>query len=117
MAVLEIISQVIGGIGIGIVVWGTFRGFVEFLISELRVLRKPGENVVPFQKISTTVGSYLLLGLEFLVASDIIDTVIKPTLEDAAMLLIIVAIRVILNYFLSREMAHYKADQAEKTQN
>ena len=109
MAVLEIISSIVGGIGIGIVVWGAARGFIEFVVSEFIALIPSGNLNVPFDKIRAIIGRYLLLGLEFLVASDIIHTIIQPTLVEAVILLSIVGIRVVLNYFLSREIERYEA--------
>jgi uncharacterized membrane protein len=50
------------------------------------------------------LGSYLLLGLEFLIAADIIRTVSHPTLSDMAILASIVAIRTVISYFLDREI-------------
>jgi len=50
------------------------------------------------------LGSYILLGLEFLVAADIIKTVMDPTLKEVAILGAIVAIRTVLNFFLNKEL-------------
>ncbi len=48
-------------------------------------------------------GSYLLLGLEFLIAADIINTVLKPVLGEVAVLAAIVLIRTIIGLTLDRE--------------
>ena len=50
-------------------------------------------------------GSYLLLGLEFLIAADITQTVFKPTLTDATILGGIVVIWTVVSYFLNRDIA------------
>lgn len=50
------------------------------------------------------LGTYLLLGLEFLVAADILETVFAPTLERIGILGGIVIIRTILNFFLNKEL-------------
>ena len=42
--------------------------------------------------------------LEFLIAADIIHTIVKPTLEELAILGSIVIIRTIISYFLGKEM-------------
>ena len=57
-------------------------------------------------KIRTDLGYYLLLGMEFLVAADIIHTVLSPQLMDLAVLGAIVAIRIVLSYFLQKELDH-----------
>jgi uncharacterized membrane protein len=109
MELLELISSIVGGIGIGIVVWGALRGFVEFVYNEFTALIPRSNHAVPFDKIRAIIGRYLLLGLEFLVVSDIIHTIIQPTLIDAVVLLIIVAIRTVLSYVLTKEIALYEA--------
>ena len=48
--------------------------------------------------------SYLLLGLEFLIASDILKTVLEPTLNELAILGGIVVLRTVLSVFLNKEI-------------
>jgi uncharacterized membrane protein len=52
------------------------------------------------------LGYYLLLGLEFLIAADIIDTLMKPATQDLIVLGAIVAIRTVISYSLNSELAH-----------
>lgn len=59
---------------------------------------------VAFIAIRRTVGFAILLGLELLVAADIIKTLIAPGLEDVAVLGIIVLIRTILSFALQIEI-------------
>ena len=108
MAVLEIISSIVGGIGIGIVVWGVLLGFLEFIVSEFIAFIPRGNRTIPFEKIRAIVGRYLLLGLEFLVASAIIRTIIQPTLEEVIILAFIVGIRTVLAHYLTREIERYE---------
>ena len=60
-------------------------------------------------------GSYGLLGLEFLIASDILKTVLEPTLNELAILGGIVVLRTILSVFLNREIKDLEAE-GEKEQ-
>ncbi len=48
---------------------------------------------------------YLLLGLDFLIASDVIRTIVENTLQDLTILGVSVLIRTILSFFLGREMS------------
>ena len=50
------------------------------------------------------LGYYLLLGLEFLIAADIIDTLMKPSAQDLLVLGAIVLIRTIISYSLNAEL-------------
>ena len=50
------------------------------------------------------LGQYLLLGLEMLIASDIIQTIIDPSMEELAIVGSVVVIRTVLSFFLNREI-------------
>lgn len=50
------------------------------------------------------LGTYLLLGLEFLIASDILKTVLEPSLNELAILGGVVILRTILSIFLNKEI-------------
>jgi uncharacterized membrane protein len=73
-----------------------------------------GRIVVPLFKGQATHGirraawlglaRWLLLGLEFMLAADIVRTAIAPTWDDIGMLAAIAVIRTFLNYFLERDM-------------
>ncbi|MCK5213652.1 MAG: DUF1622 domain-containing protein, partial [Dehalococcoidia bacterium] len=54
------------------------------------------------------LGSSLLLGLEFLIAADVIRTVVQPSLQEVGILGGIVAIRTVISYFLQKELANDK---------
>ncbi|MEW6102020.1 MAG: DUF1622 domain-containing protein [Candidatus Omnitrophota bacterium] len=88
-------------IGALITIWGIIISLFEFLKKEL--LRK--EDLVKCNEvIRVKLGSYLVLALEFFIASDIIKTIITPTWQGLGMLGIIVVIRTILSYFLTKEL-------------
>ncbi|WP_245622515.1 DUF1622 domain-containing protein [Pseudoxanthomonas dokdonensis] len=56
-----------------------------------------------------SLARWLLLGLEFMLAADIVRTVISPDWNDIGQLAAIAIIRTFLNYFLERDL-----DTAEK---
>ena len=86
-----------------ILVWAT-HGFINFISLELGAKTKKNSH----DAIRYHLGMYLLLGLEFMVAADIIETVFKPSLEQLSILGGIVIIRTVLNYFLDKELEHIK---------
>jgi uncharacterized membrane protein len=47
---------------------------------------------------------WLVLGLEFMLAADIVRTVIQPNWADLGQLAVIAVIRTFLNYFLERDL-------------
>ena len=56
---------------------------------------------------------WLLLGLEFELAADIVRTAISPTWIDIGQLGTIAVIRTFLNYFLERDLERYDSKEAE----
>lgn len=58
-----------------------------------------------FNRVRLTLGKYLALALEFQVGADILSTAIAPSWEQIGKLAAIAAIRTLLNYFLTRELA------------
>ena len=76
---------------------------VRFLLVEGHIIDNEHGNELR-EKIRQDLGYYLLLGMEFLVAADIIHTILNPSLEELAILGSIVAIRVVLSFFLQKEL-------------
>jgi uncharacterized membrane protein len=100
-------------LGVLIIVFGVLCGLLRFLRSEFSAAR--GRNVEQERrKLRQVLGYYLLLGLEFLIAADIIDTLMKPTTQDLIILGAIVAIRTVISYSLNSELGH-ESPQAERT--
>jgi uncharacterized membrane protein len=90
-------------LGVLVIVFGVLCGVVRFLRSEVSAVR--GVNVESERrKLRQVLGYYLLLGLEFLIAADIIDTLMKPTTQDLIILGAIVAIRTVISYSLNAEL-------------
>ena len=91
-------------LGVLVIIFGVLCGVVRFLRSEVSAVRGAdveGER----RKLRQVLGYYLLLGLEFLIAADIIDTLMKPTTQDLIILGAIVAIRTVISYSLNSELA------------
>lgn len=98
-----------GFIGVVVITCGTIRTLVEFIRLELKQLG--GKNICPDRELMRHhFGSYILLGLEFLIAADIIHTITQPGLEELAALGVIVAIRTVLSVFLNREMETHSCE-------
>src|ERR1051325_10413666 len=93
----------IGFLGVLVIVFGVAGGVARFLRSEIQSAR--GKNVEEDRKRLRHVrASYLLLGLEFLIAADIIDTLMKPSVQDLIVLGAIVLIRTVISYSLNAEL-------------
>lgn len=96
-SIIEFISLGIGLIGIIIIFDGAFRGFWQYVS-----LKKYNcENA------RLSISKHLILGLDFLVAKDIIDTFLlsgKNDWMDLVRLVIVVGIRITLSHFLEKEI-------------
>lgn len=80
-------------------------GFLVSVAVGIRsVVRREG-GAAAFSALRTTLGGALLLGLELLVAADLIRTITsKPSLEDALILGVIVLIRTVLSFSIQVEI-------------
>jgi uncharacterized membrane protein len=80
--------------------------------SILGLLRSPAK--LPTTRIRLDLGQSLSLALEFLLAADILQTMISPSLEQVGILGAIAVIRTFLNYFLGREIAEENRELREE---
>ena len=103
MEYLHHVSFSIGVLGVLVIVFGVASGLVRFLRSEALAVR--GVNVDGERKrLRHLLGYYLLLGLEFLIAADIIDTLMKPSVQDLIVLGAIIVIRTVISHSLNAEL-------------
>lgn len=80
-------------------------GLVGAGVFAVRVWRRTGSGEQAYQALRRSIGGVLLLGIEVLVAADLIQTVVvEPTLENVAVLGLIVVIRTVLSFSLEIEM-------------
>ena len=106
--IMENVSKIVDGFGVGIIIIGLLASSVMFLIDEWKQLRgKPGQTRIdePFKFYRQSLGRSILIGLEFLIAGDIIRTVaVSPTFYNLGTLAILVIIRSFLSWGLSMEI-------------
>ncbi len=100
-AIIEWITRAVEVVGIAIIVVGATVSLLVFL----RAILRRGSREESIGAFRSDLGRSILLGLEFLVAADIINTVaIEPTLDSLAVLAGIVAIRTFLSWSLEVEI-------------
>jgi uncharacterized membrane protein len=100
----------IGVLGVLVIVFGVVGGLVRFARAEFLAIQ--GRDVDEDRKrLRHLLGYYLLLGLEFLIAADIIDTLMKPSAQDLIVLGAIIAIRTVISCSLNLEL---KSEQPTK---
>ena len=98
---IEDISKVIDLLGVAVIVLGLIVASVAFVIAAVE--RAPrSEN---YRLYRQRVGKAILLGLEFLVAADIIRTVaVEPSFRGVGILALIVLVRTFLSFTLEVEI-------------
>ncbi len=79
-------------------------GFAMAAFFSVRTLARGRGGSAAFQVLRTMIGSSILLGLEILVAADLIRTIMAPSLEEAAILALIVLIRTVLSISIQIEI-------------
>ncbi|SRR6056297_2056046 len=113
MSVLTYIAEGIAVIGVLIFVTGALLTLHRFIKTEINRL-KGRSMFLKRDRLRYVFGSYLLLGLEFLIVADIINTLTHRTLKDMAILGAIVLIRTVITYFLDREREFFHKNLEEE---
>ncbi len=92
----------IEAIAIGIIVAGALATTIIFVARAV----KEGAFDESYRRFRSDFGKAILLGLEFLIASDIVGTVaIGPTFTDLGVLALLVVIRTFLSFTLELEIS------------
>lgn len=98
---MDHVAQAFEAVGVAILV----IGLVWSLTLAGRVWRSTGAGRTGYQALREAFGGVLLLGLEVLVAADLIRTIaVAPTLENVGVLGLIVLIRTFLSFSLEVEI-------------
>jgi uncharacterized membrane protein len=94
-------AAIVEALGIGILIFTA----IYILFYAARMLRRKNDTESTFHKVRLRLGRGILLGLEFLVAADIIHTVaVDLTFQTVGVLGIIVLIRTFLSFTLEVEL-------------
>lgn len=95
---LDLVVNAVSVLGMLIIIWGVLLVVKDFLMELLS--EDPKSKSLMRQKL----GAYLILGLEFFIAADIIRTIVRPDWNEIGMLAAIIALRTVLSYFLGMEL-------------
>jgi uncharacterized membrane protein len=111
--VIQVMGEAVEFAGVIVIVAGIVLATLRYVTGVYRA-RTLGQ----FQRYRVEIGRALLLGLEFLIAGDILRTVaIEPTFENLGVLGLLVVIRTFLSWTLALELEGrwpwQKANEAE----
>lgn len=96
--VIAVVFEIIGAIAM-------VAGFVVAVVLAVRTLARKESARAASLVLRNTLGAAILLGLEVLVAADLIRTITsKPSIEDALILGLIVVIRTVLSMSIQIEI-------------
>jgi uncharacterized membrane protein len=98
---MEFVAKIFEAIGALVLL----AGLVVSPCLAVRSLRRSGDLQVTYRVLRQSFGGAILLGLEVLVAADLVRTVaVAPTIENVVILSIIVLIRTVLSFSLEIEI-------------
>jgi uncharacterized membrane protein len=98
---VDVISKVIDGAGVIVVGVGLLLATGAFALAQ----RDRDQRPLAYRVYRQQVGKAILLGLEFLIAADIIRTVaVAPTFRGVGVLAVVVAVRIVLSFTLDVEL-------------
>jgi uncharacterized membrane protein len=98
---MEHVAQVFEVMGAAVLLVGLFVA----VALGVRVFRRTKDGARSYQVLRQAFGGVILLGLEILVAADLVRTVaVTPTLKSVTVLGVIVLIRTVLSFSLETEI-------------
>lgn len=110
--IIELIGQGVDSAGVVLIVIGLLLTTARFLT------RARQDGTAAYQGYREGLGRTLLLGLEFLVAADIIRTVaLVPTFQSIGILALIVLVRTFLSWTLELELEGHWPWQRQKNKS
>ena len=97
---IVIIIEIIVGVLVTAIVIITLANLVKLILSRIR----KEQRQVYVRKIVARMLRGLLIALDFLIAADLLQTILDPTLEETAGFALIVVLRILLSWSLSKEV-------------
>lgn len=96
---VDLMVRLIEACGAVVIMIGAVVAIVKFAVTLFR------RDINEFSAVRLSMARFLVLGLEFQLAADVLRTAISPSFEEIGKLAAIATIRTVLNYFLNREIA------------
>jgi uncharacterized membrane protein len=97
----HVVSLGIEVIAIAVIAWGA----IEALVGIVRTIRRSETTNQDRRHVWLMFARWLVAGLTFQLAADLVNTSFDPTWDELGRLAVIAAIRTFLSFFLDREMA------------
>lgn len=101
---VDILVEIIDFVTIIIIFWSFLYAAIQLLLHYSYAFFHTWLKWMKIKKIRILLGENLLLALEIFICADIILSVQDPSMEHLTQLAIIVAIRIVIAYFLQHEI-------------
>jgi len=76
------------------------------------ILHEFGKKSYLYNQIRLELTGKIVFGLEFLIAADILATIVSPSQDELIMLAAVVIIRTVLGYFLEKEAREFRIEES-----
>ena len=82
----------------------SFGGLYAIYIFFMDTIFKRLNSDLRFKRFRITLGRTIILGLEVIIAGDVISTTLDQTYSRLGIVILLVIIRTLINYFLSKDL-------------
>jgi uncharacterized membrane protein len=103
----KLAALIIDGMALAIISFGAIEAFV----SVVGIVLRPSAPNFDRRRIWLQLARWLVAGLTFQLAADIVETAIAPTWDEIGRLAAIAVIRTFLNFFLDRDVEQIRERQ------
>jgi len=112
---MELTLPLLKALGVLIIIWGVLCAAIRLVGMEIKLLQgRPHKRDAAV--IREHLGYYLILGLEFLIAVDIIETLLHPDWKELGVLAGLVVLRTLMSFSLHWELKGIEKDQLSEEQ-
>ena len=107
LAATRIVALTIDAMALAIIAFGTLEAF----LSALRLVLERSATNSQKREVWLRFARWLIAGLTFQLAADIVEISVAPTWDEIGRLAAIAAIRTFLNFFLDRDLEEVRERQ------
>jgi uncharacterized membrane protein len=114
-SVMEFTLPLLKTLAFLIIIWGVVCAAIRLVGMEIKLIQ--GKDYKrDGALVRLHLGFYLLLGLEFLIAVDVLETLMEPDWKDLGILAGLVVLRTVMGYSLHWELKEIEEDQEKEQQ-
>ncbi|MBC5838852.1 DUF1622 domain-containing protein [Flavobacterium muglaense] len=105
--IISSISFIIQLCSASILLFGFVKIFIKFWLFEFKSFRLENKEIPSnFKQLKLEIGAYILLGLDFYIIADILESMVAQDEKSLIRLALVIVIRTVIGYFLGKELEH-----------